>query len=95
MAKKEGTWRAYFDCVMLKIQDSIHNIFATTEDTKDQITEPDKQCPTEHTTTNPTATPFLVVEIFPSKKVAQYTKFPQSVSVRLEKFNKFSKLNSP
>ena len=95
MAKKEGDGRAYYDCVMHKIQNSIRNIFATTVDTKDQITDPDGQCPTEHTTTNPTATPFLVVEIFPSKKVAQYTKFPQSVSVRLEKFNKFSKLNSP
>ena len=46
---------------MLKIQNSIRNIFATTEDTKDQITDPDGQCPTEHTTTNPTATPFQVV----------------------------------
>ena len=48
-AEKEGDWRAYFDCVMLKIQNSIRNIFATTEDTKDQITDPDRQCPTEHT----------------------------------------------
>ena len=40
MAKKEGTWRAYFDCVMLKIQNSIHNIFAITEVTKDQKTDP-------------------------------------------------------
>ena len=38
MAKKEGDWGAYFDCVMLKIQNSIHNIFAITEVTKDQKT---------------------------------------------------------
>ena len=80
---------------MHKIQNSICNIFATTVDTQDQKTDPDSQCPTEHTKTNPTATPFLVVEILSAKKVAQYTKFPQSVSVRQEKFNKFSKLNSP
>ena len=38
MAEKEGTWRAYFEGVMLKIQNSIHNIFAITEVTKDQKT---------------------------------------------------------
>ena len=70
---------------MLKIQNSIRNIFATTEDTKDQITDPDRQCPTEHTTTIPTATPFLVVEIFPSKNVNQFTKFRQSVSRQSKK----------
>ena len=80
---------------MHKIQNSIRNIFATTVDTQDQKTDPDSQCPTEHTTTNPTATPFLVVEILSAKKVAQHTTFPQSVSVRLEKFNKFSQLNWP
>ena len=48
---------------MHKIQNSIRNIFATTVDTQDQKTDPDSQCPTEHTKTNPTATPFLVVEI--------------------------------
>ena len=81
MAEKEGTWRAYFDCVMLKIQSSIHNIFAITEDTKDQKTDPDSQCPTEHTKTNPTATPFLVVEILSAKKSRPIYKVP-SVSLR-------------
>ena len=66
---------------MLKIQDSIHNIFATTVDTKDQKTEPDSQCPTEHTKTNPTATPFLVVEIFSFKKSHPIHKIP-SVSLK-------------
>ena len=64
-AKKEGDGRAYNDCVMHKIQYFICNIFATTVDTQDQTTEPNRQCPTEHTNTNPTATPNT------SKKVVQ------------------------
>ena len=81
MAKKEGDGRAYYDCVMHKIQNSIRNIFATTVDTQDQKTDPDSQCPTEHTKTNPTATPFLVVEILSAKKSRPIYKVP-SVSLR-------------
>ena len=94
-AEKEGDGRAYYDCVTLKIQYSIRNIFANCDDIEEQKTDPDGQCPTEHTKTIPTATPFLVVEILSAKKVAQFKKFRQSVSAGLEKFDKFSKLNSP
>ena len=65
---------------MHKIQNSIRNIFATTVDTQDQKTDPDSQCPTEHTKTNPTATPFLVVEILSAKKSHPIQKIP-SVSL--------------
>ena len=66
---------------MLKIPNSIRNIFATTVDTQDQKTDPDSQCPTEHTKTNPTATPFLVVEILSAKKSRPTYNVP-SVSLR-------------
>ena len=65
---KGGRRKGILQQILQILHNSICNNFATTEDTKDQKTEPDRQCPTEHTTTNPTATPFLVVEIFSFKK---------------------------